>query len=114
MTTLASKRYLWFAISLIVIVPGVVSLLLFGLRQGIGFTGSTAQRVGSDEEATYLIRMKEVREGSPEKAALERALEAEFGPFVEREFSTVGASVGEAIRNRAIIAVLFASVGILL
>ena len=142
MTTLASKRYLWFAISLIVIVPGVVSLLLFGLRQGIdftggtawevaferpvdgeaiqavledeGYTGSTAQRVGSDEEATYLIRMKEVREGSPEKMALERALEAEFGPFVEREFSTVGASVGEAIRNRAIVAVLFASVGILL
>jgi len=139
MTTLASKRHLWFAISLIVIVPGLISLVLFGVRLGIdftggtaweiafdrstdsetvlgvlegqGYTGSTVQRVGNSD-ATYLIRMKEVTEGSPEKAALAAALTQEVAPFVEREFSTVGASVGEAIRNRAIFAVLLASIGI--
>ena len=40
-THLAGKRYLWFAISLIVILPGVISLILFGLKLGIDFTGGT-------------------------------------------------------------------------
>jgi preprotein translocase subunit SecF len=143
MTKLASKRYLWFAISLVIIVPGLISLLLFGVRLGIDFTGGTAwevafqqptsgeaiQRVLENEgyagstvqklgvgggDSTYLIRLKEVREGSPEKAALSAALTDTISPFTEREFSTVGASVGQAIRDRAFIAVLFASLGILL
>ena len=143
MTKLASKRYLWFAISLAVIVPGLISLLLFGVRLGIDFTGGTAwevafqqptsgeaiqsvlenegyagstvQKLGVGEgDSTFLIRLKEVREGSPEKAKLAGALTSGISPFTEREFSTVGASVGQAIRNRAFIAVLFASVGILL
>lgn len=43
MIDLVSKRYLWFAISLIVIIPGLIFLLLpgFGLRTGIDFSGGT-------------------------------------------------------------------------
>ncbi len=142
MTTLASKRYLWFAISLIIIIPGVVSLLLFGLKFGIDFTGGTlwevrfsqtvqgegiqdvlaeagygnaiVQRTGAEEDNTFLIRMRELTEGSPEKQAIEASLESRFGPIDEREFSTVGASVGAEIRNRAFLAVAIASIGILL
>jgi len=142
MTKLASKRYLWFALSLLIIVPGLVSLILFGLRLGIdftggtaweiafdrqvdseaiqtvleeeGYTGSTVQSVSGDNASTFLLRTKEINEGSPEKDAVAQALTDRVGPFTEREFSTVGASVGEAIRNRAIVAVAIASVGILL
>ena len=32
-------RYLWFAISLLTIIPGMVFLALFGLRPGIDFSG---------------------------------------------------------------------------
>jgi preprotein translocase subunit SecF len=45
MTRLASKRKLWFTISLLVIIPGLISLLLFGLRLGIDFTGGTLWEV---------------------------------------------------------------------
>ena len=142
MTQLASKRYLWFVISLIVIIPGLVSLILFGVRLGIDFTGGTlwevqferpvtseqlqgilethgydnsiVQRTGPQAENTYLIRMKELTEGSPQKDAIESDLAAQFGPFVEREFSTVGGAVSTQIRNRAILAVAIASIGILL
>jgi preprotein translocase subunit SecF len=43
MIDLVSKRYLWFAISLIVIIPGLIFLVLpgFGLRTGIDFSGGT-------------------------------------------------------------------------
>ncbi|MCD6031401.1 MAG: secF [Thermomicrobiales bacterium] len=142
MTTLASKRKLWFLISLIVILPGLIALIFSGLKLGIDFTGGTlwevrfsqptesaaieaalhdagidtaiVQRSGPATDETFLIRMHEVREGSELKAELVSALEAEVGPFTELEYSTVGGAVSTQIRNRAIIAVALASVGILL
>ena len=142
MTRLASKRKLWFLISLIVIIPGILSLIFFGLKLGIDFTGGTlwevrfaqptdaatieaaindagvdtaiVQRSGPASEETFLIRMPEVPEGSEQKAALVSTLEAEIGPFTELEYSTVGGAVSSQIRTRAIIAVALASVGILL
>src|SRR5438874_435920 len=41
MIDLVGKRFLFIAISLIVIVPGVVAVLLGGLKPGIDFTGGT-------------------------------------------------------------------------
>lgn len=142
MEHLASKRNLWFTISLIIIIPGLISLMFSGLKLGIDFTGGTlweirfeqpttsaqietalrdagiehaiVQRSGPASEETYLIRIPEVREGSAEKAAIVAALNATAGPFTELEFSTVGGAVSTQIRNRAIIAVAIAAVGILL
>jgi preprotein translocase subunit SecF len=142
MTELASKRKLWFAISLLVIIPGLISLLFSGLKLGIDFTGGTlwevrfeeattaadveaalhaaglqtaiVQRSGPADDETYLIRMPEVAEGSAQKAELVSALETGIGPFTELEFSTVGGAVSTQIRNRAILAIAIASVGILL
>jgi preprotein translocase subunit SecF len=142
MTRLASKRKLWFTISLMVIVPGLISLFFSGLKLGIDFTGGTlwevrfsqpasaldietalggagldsviVQQSGSAGDETFLIRMPEVREGSPRKAELAKALELGVGPFTELEYSTVGGALSTEIRNRAIVAVAIASVGILL
>lgn len=41
MFDLVGKRYLWFAISLALIVPGLLFLLIYGLRVGIDFSGGT-------------------------------------------------------------------------
>lgn len=38
---IVKKRYWWFAISLLVIIPGIISLFLHGLNLGIDFTGGT-------------------------------------------------------------------------
>ena len=142
MTTLASKRKLWFLISLLIIIPGLVSLIFSGLKLGIDFTGGTlwevrfsqpaeaaaiesalldagvetaiVQRSGPAADETFLIRIPEVPEGSERKAELVAALESAVGPFTELEYSTVGGAVSTQIRNRAIIAVALASIGILL
>jgi preprotein translocase SecF subunit len=45
---IVKKRYWWFAISLIVIIPGVISLIMHGLNLGIDFTG------GSMIEMTFM------------------------------------------------------------
>src|SRR5688572_15224633 len=97
-TKLASKRKLWFLISLLIIIPGLVSLVFSGLKLGIDFTGGTlwevrfsqpaeaaaiesallgagvdtaiVQRSGPAADETFLIRMPEVPEGSERKAEL--------------------------------------------
>jgi preprotein translocase subunit SecF len=144
MEHLASRRKLWYTVSLIVIVPGVISLLLFGLKLGIDFTGGTAwelefqrpvtteeiknvlARGGFDDSVVQLssdhglennvalIRIKELKETSGEKQAIEDDFNRSVGPFTELQITTVGSSVGNEIRNRAILAILIASAGILL
>jgi preprotein translocase subunit SecF len=142
LTRLASKRKLWFTISLAVIIPGLLALIFSGLKLGIDFTGGTlwevrfhqpttaaaieaalgsagvnhaiVQRSGPETEETYLIRMPEVTEGSQRKKEISQTLESQVGPYTELEYSTVGGAVSTQIRNRAILAVAIASIGILL
>ena len=144
MEHLASRRKVWYTISLIAIVPGVISLILFGLKLGIDFTGGTLWELEfnrtvtteevrdvlarggyedpviqlSDEHGlnnnVAIIRIKELPESSPQKALIEDDFRASVGDFTELQISTVGSSVGNEIRNRAILAVAIASVGILL
>lgn len=143
MRHLASKRYLWFSISLAVILPGTVALILWGLQLGIDFTGGTLWELKFDETVTsaqvrtvleengytnaiiqlssdetsnnvVLIRMEELKEGSAVKETLATGIRERIGPFTELQISTVGASVGGEIRNRAILAVGIASIGVLL
>ena len=144
MEHLASRRNIWYLISLLAIVPGVVSLILFGLRLGIDFTGGTlweldferavtteevrtvlerngfedpvvqlARDDNGNDDQVAIIRIKELRESSELKAAIEADFGASVGPFTELQIATVGSSVGNEIRNRAIVAVAIASVGIL-
>lgn len=142
MDHLASRRHTWYLISLILIVPGLISLVLFGLNLGIDFTGGTLWELKFDKQITTqdvrnvldqhgygnasiqisseggtdnvaLIRMKELTEGSPEKQALAESFTSEIGPYTELDFSTVGGSVGQSIRNRAVLAVFIASIAIL-
>lgn len=143
MNRLAQRRNLWFLISGVLLLPGIVSLVVFGLNFGIDFTGGSAweiqftesvdvsdiratlaeagrpeaqvQQVGDEEDHRYLIRMHELAESSPEKSRLTEALEtlAPMQPDGE-SLETVGASVGTSIRNRSVIAVAAASIGVLL
>lgn len=142
MEHLASRRHTWYLISLILIVPGLISLLLFGLKLGIDFTGGTLWELQFDKTITTqevrdvlqqhgygassiqisseggtnnvaLIRMKELTEGSTEKQEISQSFTTEIGPYTELDFSTVGGSVGQSIRNRAVFAVILASIAIL-
>ena len=57
--------------------------------------------------------MPEVKEGSARKTELSNALETSIGPFTELDFSSVSGGISSQIRNRAILAVALASIGIL-
>ncbi len=142
MQHLAGKRKLWFAISAAMLLPCIVALIVWGLKFGIDFTGgsaweiqlgqdvsteeisriltengrpeATVQQVGDEDEHRYLIRLGELQEGSAEKDMLSEALTT-LGPLdpAGESLDTVGASIGNSIRDRSVLAVGAASIGIL-
>jgi preprotein translocase subunit SecF len=139
MEHLAGRRNIWYLLSLLVILPGLISLLTFGLKLGIDFTGGTiwelkfnhpvesldvrsvldangytGTSVQIAEGDSALIRGPELKEGSDQKAKLAAALREKFGDFTELQIQTVGPTVGTSISQRAIMAIALASIGILL
>lgn len=143
MEHIASRRNTWYAISAALLIPCILALAIHGLNFGIDFTGGSAweiqytesvdtenivqvladnglpsarvQQIGEESTHHYLIRTEEIREGSEQKKKLTDALGTLGTMIPEGEsLNTVGASVGNSIRNRSVLAVAAASVGILL
>lgn len=142
MTHLTNNRRIWYILSAIFIIPGLISLALTGLNLGIDFTGGTqiqlqfqqpidsnalqqtiesqgysgtiVQSVTGGGANTYQIKTSQIDEGSGAKTALYDAITAKYGPFTEQSIATIGASVSNQLSRNAILATLVASLFILL
>ncbi len=132
------KRYLYFAISLLVIIPGVIALIVWGLPLAIDFTGGSlleiqfantapqtsaivalygnhgisGTEVQSSQNNTLIIRSKEL--SNETKNAIVNDLQAEYGKIDVLSFDSVGPSIGQEVATRAAGAVAIAALGILL
>ncbi len=136
---IVGKRYLYFGISLLVIIPGLIALVMWGLPLAIDFTGgsllevhfagqapppgeivalyqkfgigdATVQSVSGNDA---IIRSKNMDEATMNK--LVKTMEERFHTKVEVvQFSNVGPSVGEEVARRAASAVAFSAIAILL
>ncbi|MCL2678236.1 MAG: protein translocase subunit SecD, partial [Clostridiales bacterium] len=130
------RRKTWYIVSLLVIVPGIVSLFVQGLNLGIDFTGgnkyelSFAQpveqadvlRVASAHgdktpsvtktgEGNYIIRTSFLSE--QEGSALLADLRAQLGDFTKPSEETVGPVIGKDLTEKAFIALALALILIL-
>ena len=130
---------LFFLISLAVILPGLVSLISFGLKPSIDFTGGTLWeiQVASDRissgigivqsvfeaeklpveiqtaaEDRFLIKTAVV--DSSQKQAIAAALKERIGEFTEIRFETLGPRLGTELLRKAAFAVVLATLAILL
>lgn len=134
------RRYLYFAISLLVIIPGVIALAVWGLPLAIDFTGGSVlevqfdtgkapqpaavialydklgvrdPEVQSSQNDVLVIRSKEVDETT--KNTIVSDMATQFGSKVTvNSFDTVGPEIGSETTKNAALAVVAASVGILL
>ena len=138
MFNITGKRFLFFLISGIVILIGIISLASFGrLRAGIEFSSGSMMMVAFEQPVTHDELRQEVAglghtnaivqgaEGGnfyirtatlsdQEKAELENALAARFGSLEEMEFYSVSPMVAVETAQNAAIAVAVAAIGILL
>lgn len=141
MINIVSKRYWYFVLSLLIIIPGLVSLATNGLRLSIAFTsgsllevkfnemqgktlnvddvraayeahGSSAPLIQTSGNDTILVRSKPIDQET--KTAIEKGLESKYGKFTELSFETVGPEVSQEVTRNATLAVIIASIGILL
>jgi preprotein translocase subunit SecF len=140
MFDIVRRRYWYFGLSLLVIVPGLIALALWGLPLAIDYTGGTLLEVQFKESTRALepaqirqliaeegfpdgtvqtsgtdiavIRSKELNEADKQKIIT--ALEALYGPASVLTAETVGPSVGAEVAQSAALAVGAAALGILI
>ncbi len=135
---IVGNRYWYFALSLLIIVPGIVGLALWGLPLAIDFTGGSLLEVSfagtvpqpGEVKALYeengfsdavvqttgqsgiVIRSKTLDNDTKDKIIA--ALSAEFSQATLQRFESVGPAVGAEVARRAAGAVALAALGILL
>ena len=134
---IVGHRKLWFAISIIMIVPGTIALALWGLQPGIDFTGGQELEVTGSRDQTQvqelvaksgvkditvttsgsqnlLVRYSDKDIGDSQEIHNEiKSLLAENG-ISEISFSSVGPSVSKDITRNAGIAVALAALAIII
>jgi len=139
MINIVKRRYLYFGISLLVIIPGMIALAVWGLPLAIDFTGGSlldvsfeagktpapAQVVALYDEFGYpdslvqtagnneiIVRSKAMDEST--RANIVSAMEKRFNSTITvQRFDNVGPAVGQEVATRAAGAVGLAAIGIL-
>ncbi len=140
MFNILGKRYLYFAISLIVILPGLIVMAFKGIPLSIDFKGGTLLEVSfvgttvpapaevvlvyqengvndaqvtTTDDGVYLIRSAFIDD--EKRIELVSAMQAQFGvePTVLR-YDSVGPTIGQEVTSRAGLAVAVAAVGVIL
>ncbi len=137
MLNIVKQRYLYFGISLLVIVPGLIALAVWGLPLAIDFTGgsllevqfagpapSTAEieslyasqglgepRIQTSGEDVAIIRSEFLDNDA--RAQLLDAMKERFGDITVLRFDSVGPTVGKEVTTRASGAIALAALAIM-
>ena len=128
------KRYIFFVISFLVIIPGILALIVGGMPLSLDFTGGSLLELkfeGTQPQPAEIIAVYEAENiddtvvqttdvgtlvirssflDDPTRERIISAMETKFGskPTVQR-FDSVGPSIGEQVTSRAALAVAVAA-----
>lgn len=125
-------RWLYLGLSLLLLIPGIISLLLFGFKPAIDFTGGTLLEVRFAEQLPPTAEVTEsmrdvytadvVQQSGPKQLIIKGkpidntgknlilgVLEAQYGQLEELRFETVGPTLGRELLIKTIVGILIAS-----
>ncbi|TSC93222.1 MAG: preprotein translocase subunit SecF [Candidatus Berkelbacteria bacterium Licking1014_7] len=138
MNLLGRKKIWYLAISGIIILTGIISLLIFKLRLGIDFVGGSIIEIETKQntnfsndkikqaladknienlsiyqigEGGWVLKMKEIDENK--KNEIINAIKNKVGESEERRFETVGPTVSQNLRQKSIFAIILAMFAII-
>lgn len=130
-------RRWWYAFSALLLVPGLISLALYGVKLGIDFTGGSLLEVQTDkrvpsaqvrealgndfgepivqtsDDNTYLIRLKTL-DPDQKNQVVDKLKQGTGSQITERRFETVGPSISRDITQKAFISVVLGALLIVL
>lgn len=129
------KKYLFFLISLIVIIPGIISLMLYGLNLSIEFTGgsritfsfpkelSSTQtsdirkvfeenkvKVSTIEKSGKIVFVRSQAVDQKHDIAITEELKKKLGSFKQEQYETVGPTIGSETTLNALKGLIIASI----
>jgi len=136
MIDIIGKKYFYFLLSLIVMIPGIVFWIMFGLPLGIDFTGGSLWELKFEKAPqvqefskflteknleiffaqptgqSIILRLKEIDQAK--KETIKRDIVEKFGKVEELRFETVGPTISRELTRKALIALILASLAIVL
>jgi preprotein translocase subunit SecF len=121
-------KWLYFLFSALIILPGIYSLIFWGLKPSIDFTGGsileikntnlkinnndqvegiTINSVQKTGQGTYLLKFKEINQAQKDKFI--KSLEKKSGKIEELRFETIGPVLGKELIQKTFIGVVLAA-----
>jgi preprotein translocase subunit SecF len=129
-------RWLYFLISLLVIVPGFISLIIFGLKPAIDFTGGSLLEINFieitenqelsvaslEESLDEVYELSSIQQSGENRVVLKgkhitndlknqalTILTDEYGEIIEERFEAVGPSLGKELLAKTLTGVIIAA-----
>lgn len=132
---LLKYKYIYFLISLLIVIPGIISLVKYRLRLSIDFTGGSLLEIQSkvskakleeiakteklevnsiqaSSDNVYLLRLKEL--SNDQKIKYLDLIKKEDVDVSEKRFENVGPIIGKELTQKAILSIVVASFAIVL
>ncbi len=130
MFQIIQNRKYWYIVSLIIIFPGIVAIITGGLNLGIDFNGGSLIRVGYSDTRPNAQEVRQALEASgigeiqvqplgenemtlrvkhidnTKYQELIADLRVAFGDVEEQSFESIGPTIGQELREKAIYAIL--------
>ena len=129
------KKYWYFLISLIIIIPGIISLILFGLNLSVEFTGGSNLTFAfpskvSSKEVTQIsnifgqnkikiqgittsgnqVLIKSQPVNQTQDILITKEIKTSLGNFQQQSYETIGPTIGAETLRNAIYALIVASI----
>ncbi|MCC7357305.1 protein translocase subunit SecF [Candidatus Uhrbacteria bacterium] len=130
-------RNLWFTCSAVLISGSIICLAMFGLKQGIDFTGGTLMSLRFEGERPTVIqveedlkpfnlgsvtiqpvgekdinlRLKNIEEA--EHQEITKVMKEKYGNIQELEYNAIGPAIGEELRQKSVTALVIIFLAIL-
>lgn len=143
MLNILGKRYLFFALSLLFIIPGFIIIAAFGLPLSIDFKGGSllelefpnnetptaldvtkiyddleivdAQVQLSNAQSSNILVIKSSSITNDQHSTIINILKEEYsGDLIERRFDTVGPSISQSVTQRALLAIGIAAIAVII
>jgi preprotein translocase subunit SecF len=137
MFRIIKKSWIWFTVSIVLAVLSIIAIATFGLRLGIDYKGGTVIEFQStqnnkiEDSKTILDSLGytgyQVKESGTNKAIirvqtisaqehtlLTQKMKDKLTDYTETQYDTVGPTIGKELTNKSILAVVLASIGIIL
>ncbi|HCJ52633.1 MAG: protein-export membrane protein SecF [Candidatus Kerfeldbacteria bacterium RIFCSPLOWO2_01_FULL_48_11] len=130
MYRIIQKRKVWYAISLILLIPGTIALVAGGLKFGIDFTGGSLTRYTfADKRPSVTDVVDTLRDNTPteyqaqllgdkdvllrtspmskeQRTTIQKKFTEQFGQVEEASYEEIGPTIGKELRSRSISSII--------